>query len=54
MNILIKLMSIVSLVIAPTIAKLHNTDGVKLDKKVPVEVVVKKAEKVNAVTVAIK
>ncbi|MBK7885259.1 MAG: sodium-translocating pyrophosphatase [Chitinophagaceae bacterium] len=53
MNILIKLMSIVSLVIAPTIAKLHNTDGVKLDKKVKVEVV-KKVEKVNAVTVAIK
>ncbi|HNP55196.1 MAG TPA: sodium/proton-translocating pyrophosphatase, partial [Ferruginibacter sp.] len=29
MNILIKLMSIVSLVIAPTLAGLHNNDGAK-------------------------
>jgi K(+)-stimulated pyrophosphate-energized sodium pump len=34
MNILIKLMSIVSLVVAPTLAQLHESDVVKVEKKV--------------------
>jgi K(+)-stimulated pyrophosphate-energized sodium pump len=34
MNILIKLMSIVSLVVAPTLAQLHESDAVKVEKKI--------------------
>lgn len=34
MNILIKLMSIVSLVVAPTLAQLHESDVVKVEKKI--------------------
>ncbi len=44
MNILIKLMSIVSLVIAPTLAQMHNTKTAKVDttKKIEVVTTVKK------------
>ncbi|MGZ5247984.1 MAG: sodium/proton-translocating pyrophosphatase, partial [Flavitalea sp.] len=46
MNILIKLMSIVSLVIAPTIASLHSNEGevAETKKETKVEMLVKKVE----------
>jgi K(+)-stimulated pyrophosphate-energized sodium pump len=44
MNILIKLMSIVSLVLAPTLAQMHHTKSVKteLNKKVEVTTTLRK------------
>src|SRR5689334_4136336 len=46
MNILIKLMSIVSLVIAPTLAKIHGSETAQVKNKI--EIKVKEAGKVNA------
>ncbi len=43
MNILIKLMSIVSLVIAPTLAQIANKEQAKIHPKPPVEVKIEKA-----------
>jgi K(+)-stimulated pyrophosphate-energized sodium pump len=50
MNILIKLMSIVSLVIAPTLAGLHNNDSAKENKQ-PVEVAAKQSNSLPANTI---
>ena len=46
MNILIKLMSIVSLVIAPTLAKLHH-DKIELNRKVQIETMMKMSSTEN-------
>ncbi len=52
MNILIKLMSIVSLVIAPTLATMHPTKGAALTEK-KVEVTIKQTSTDSAATVTI-
>ncbi len=52
MNILIKLMSIVSLVIAPTLATMHPTKGAELTEK-KVEVTIKQTSTDSAATVTI-
>ncbi len=52
MNILIKLMSIVSLVIAPTLATMHPTKGANLTEK-KVEVTIKQTSTDSAATVTI-
>ncbi len=52
MNILIKLMSIVSLVIAPTLAQMHPTKGANLTEK-KVEVTIKQTTTDSAATVTI-